>query len=98
MIEVTTSLTNYSTSTSRLFEELYDGVYNDYAAYGALNTDITNESVYEFIFAQPVPIQAFEVTHQYSIFKSGAKFKIQGYDGSTWIDLSGEIDAIDNTN
>jgi len=98
MIEVTTSLTNYSTNTSYLFEELYDGVYDNMASFGSLNTPITGETVYEFVFAQPVPIKAFEVTHNYSIFKSGAKFKIQGYDGSAWIDLSGEIDGIDNTN
>jgi hypothetical protein len=98
MVEVTTSLTNYSTNSDRSFEELYDGVYDNYAAYGSLNTLVTNQSVFEFIFAQPIPIKAFEVTHQYSIFKSGAKFKIQGFDGTVWVDLSGEIDGIENTN
>jgi hypothetical protein len=124
MIEVTTSLTNYSTDPDRSFEELYDGVDDDFAAYGSNGTPITNETVYEFIFAQPVPLKAFEVTHQYSIFKSGATFKfaqpvplkafevthnysifensatfkIQGYDGSTWVDLSGTITGVQNTN
>jgi len=98
LIEVTTSLTNYSTSTSYLFEELYDGVDDDIAAYGSLNTEITDETVYEFVFDQPVPIQAFLITHNYSIFQDSAVFKIQGYNGSTWVDLSEDLPGIDNTN
>ncbi|MDR9442208.1 MAG: hypothetical protein RI842_05780, partial [Schleiferiaceae bacterium] len=61
LVEVRTSLSNYSTNNSYLFSELYDGVDDDLASVGSNNTLIQGASVYEFVFAQALPVDSFEV-------------------------------------
>ncbi|MGB2327172.1 MAG: hypothetical protein ACPH3L_05250, partial [Flavobacteriaceae bacterium] len=96
----TTSLTNYSTNAAYSFTELYDGVLNNIAAYGADNTSITDETVYELELLFPVELSEIDIVVNYSVFRTGAEFKWQGYNGSTWVDVTGtltETQAINTT-
>ena len=94
----TTSLTNYSTSAANSFTELYDGVLNNMAAYGVYNTSITDETVYELELLFPVELSEIDIVFQYSVFRTGAEFKWQGYNGSTWVDVTGTLTETETTN
>ena len=94
----TTSLTNYSTNTANSFTELYDGVLNNMAAYGADNTSITDETVYELELLFPVELSEIDIVVNYSVFRTGAEFKWQGYNGSTWVDVTGTLTETQATN
>ncbi|WP_128755353.1 DUF4347 domain-containing protein, partial [Aquimarina sediminis] len=98
IVNVTTSLTNYSTNAAYLFSELYDGVLNNIASYGALNTAVTGETVYELEMAFPVELSEIDVVFNYSIFRTAATFKWQGYNGSSWIDVTGVLNETETTN
>ena len=94
----TTSLTNYSTNAAYSFTELYDGVLNNMAAYGADNTSITDETVYELELLFPVELSEIDIVVNYSVFRTGAEFKWQGYNGSTWVDVTGTLTETQATN
>ena len=94
----TTSLTNYSTDAAYSFTELYDGVLNNMAAYGADNTSITDETVYELELLFPVELSEIDIVFQYSVFRTGAEFKWQGYNGNTWVDVTGTLTETQATN
>ena len=97
-MNATTSLTNYSTNSADSFTELYDGVLNDMAAYGVLNTNITNETVYELELLFPVELSEIDIVFNYSVFRTGAEFKWQGYNGSAWVDVTGTLTETETTN
>lgn len=92
------SLTNYNTNAAYSFDELYDGVKNNIASYGVLNTDITGQAVYELELIFPVELSSIDIIFQYSVFRSTAVFKWQGYDGSEWVDVTGELSEPETTN
>ena len=94
----TTSLTNYNTNAAYSFIELYDGVLNNVAAYGADNTSITNETVYELELLYPVELSEIDIVVKYSVFRTGAEFKWQGYNGSTWVDVTETLTETQATN
>ena len=94
----TTSLTNYSTNAAYSFTELYDGVLNNMAAYGVDNTSITDETVYELELLFPVELSEIDIVVNYSVFRTGAEFKWQGYNGSTWVDVTGTLTETQATN
>ena len=94
----TTSLTNYNTSAANSFTELYDGVLNNMAAHGADNTSITNETVYELELLFPVELSEIDIVANYSVFRTEAEFKWQGYNGSTWVDVTGTLTETQATN
>ena len=94
----TTSLTNYNTNAAYSFIELYDGVLNNMAAYGADNTSITNETVYELELLYPVELSEIDIVVNYSVFRTGAEFKWQGYNGSTWVDVTETLTETQATN
>ncbi len=89
----TSSLTNYSTNGSYLFSELYDGVLNDIASYGANNTTIDGETIYQLEMAFPIALSGIQNYYNQSIFKTGATYKWQGFDGSTWVDVTPTLTA-----
>ncbi|PCH75377.1 MAG: hypothetical protein COB98_09065, partial [Flavobacteriaceae bacterium] len=98
ILNVTTTLTNYSTSTSYQFAELYDGIQNDIASYGALSTPIAGETVYELELAFPVELNTIDIVFQYSVFKTAATFKWQGFDGAQWVDVTEVLNEVETTN
>jgi len=68
------------------------------AAYGADNTSITNETVYELELLYPVELSEIDIVVNYSVFRTGAEFKWQGYNGSTWVDVTGTLTETQATN
>ena len=68
------------------------------AAYGADNTSITNETVYELELLYPVELSEIDIVVNYSVFRTGAEFKWQGYNGSTWVDVTETLTETQATN
>ena len=68
------------------------------AAYGADNTSITDETVYELELLFPVELSEIDIVVNYSVFRTGAEFKWQGYNGSTWVDVTGTLTETQATN
>ncbi|BDS15612.1 DUF4347 domain-containing protein [Aureispira anguillae] len=99
-IDATTSLTNYSTNAAYSFTELYDGVLNDIGAYGVLNTNIVNETVYQLELNIPAELSGIQVYFNYSIFRTTATtFKWQASnDATNWTDVTGVLNETETTN
>jgi len=99
--DVTTTLSNYNASASYQFSEAFDGVLNNVGPYGALNTAITGQTIYEIELNLDVELSSIDIVYNYSVFNANSEFQWQGFDGSSWIAVSDtltEAAATNNTN
>jgi hypothetical protein len=97
IINVTSDLIPYD-QTNYLPKFSYDMNVNTHSAFTAYQ-NITNKTLWEISPAIPVPLAAlnFDLGGSNISFNAASTFKLQGFNGSNWLDLSTPISNTNNT-
>ncbi|MFK7756331.1 MAG: choice-of-anchor L domain-containing protein [Flavobacteriales bacterium] len=93
---VTTSLTNYDSSVP--FTGLYNGDLTDLGSFGVVNTSAVDETIYELELSVPAELLAVTVIYQRSIFRNDGRFRWQGWNGTSWVNVTAELNGDQDNN